>query len=877
VVVGGRSVDKVEECPQALVMRRVFWSFVLLLLMGVPVRGSEALSFEQDIRPVLKKHCFHCHGERGKKEGGQDLRLVRFMGREADGGLPVVTPGDPERSALLHLVRSGEMPEAETKLNAGEIALLERWISEGARTRKPEPETIPDFYVTDEERGFWSFQPIRAVEPPPADETAGPHPIDRLVSARHREHGLTFAGPADRRTLLRRASMDLLGLPPTPEEVADFAADPAPDAWERAIDRLLASPHYGERWGRHWLDAAGYADSNGAVEADSLRPHAWRYRDYVVRALNDDMPWDRFIQEQLAGDELAGVSHGAAGAIVADPAAREKLVATGFLRMAPDGSADNPPDQNLARHQVVSDTLHILGTSILGLTVQCAQCHDHRYDPLAQEDYYRLRAIIEPVFDPKAWRGPGERLYSLYTEADRARAAEIEAQAVEKEKENAAWAKSVLDGIFEKRVAAAPEAWRAPARAIRETPEAQRTPEQRQFLKDHPDLNVGTHEGLLNVFDPPAEQELFKKRDEVKALRATKPPEGFVMAATEVAGQVPATALFHRGDPDQPKQTVAPGEILVISRPMTPDLEARRDGGPATSGRRLAYARWLTGGEHPLVARVLVNRFWAHHFGRGLVTTLGDFGMLGAPPTHPELLDWLASDFMAHGWRLKRLHKLILTSRTWQQSGHHGDSAERDPDNQWLARWSLPRLDAETLRDSLLALGGRLHPAAGGPPVPVARHGSGRIVTGEEMLNPNSEPVGVKPLGDEENRRSVYILQRRSRPLTVLDTFDLPVMSPNCEKRPVTTVSLQALMLMNDTFVLEQAAAVAARVEREAPAGRAHRIARLWQLAYGHEPTALETAQALVFLRDNADLGEAGALASLAQVLVNSNRFLYIE
>lgn len=845
--------------------------------MVVHVQAAESLTFEQDIRPVLKKHCFHCHGERGKKEGGQDLRLVRFMGRETDDGLRVVTPGDPEGSALLHLVRSGAMPDAETKLNAQELALLERWIKEGAHTLQPEPESLPDFYITDLERQFWSFQPIRPVDPPaPAEGGPAPHPIDRFVEAGLKAQGLDFAPPADRRTLLRRATFDLLGLPPTPEELAAFEADAAPNAWDRAIDRLLASSHYGERWGRHWLDVAGYADSNGAVEADSPRPHAWRYRDYVVKAVNDDKPWDQFIQEQLAGDELAGVNHGDTRAIVTDPAAREKLVATGFLRMAPDGTADNPPDQNLARNQVVTDTLHIIGTSLLGLTVHCAQCHDHRYDPLAQEDYYRLRAVFEPVFDWKAWRGPGERVYSLYTDADRVQAAEIEAQAVVKEKENAAWAKTVLDGIFEKRVAAAPEELRGTARTIRDTPEGQRMPEQQQFLKDHPDLNVGTHEGLLNVFDPPAEQQLFEKRDEVKALRATKPPEGFVMAATEVAGQVPATVLFNRGDHDQPKQPVGPGEIAVISRPATPDLEARNEQVP-TSGRRLAYARWLTGGQHPLVARVLVNRFWAHHFGRGLVSSLGDFGMLGARPTHPELLDWLATDFMTHGWRLKRLHKLLLTSRTWQQSGRNADSAERDPDNQWLARWSLPRVDAETLRDSLLALSGTLHPVAGGPPVAVARHGSGRIVTGEEMLNPNGEPVGVKPLGSEELRRSVYILQRRSRPLTVLDTFDFPIMSPNCESRPVTTVSLQSLMLMNDTFVLEQAAALAARVEREAPAGRVHGISRLWQLVYGKDPTAEETAQGLVFLRENADLGEAKALASLAQVLINTNRFLYIE
>jgi hypothetical protein len=423
-----------------------------------------------------------------------------------------------------------------------------------------------------------------------------------------KKQGLDFAPPADRTTLLRRASFDLLGLPPTGDDVAALAGDSSPQAWERAIDRLLSSPHYGERWGRHWLDVAGYADSNGAVEADSVRPHAWRYRDYVVASHNADKPWDQFIQEQLAGDELAGVVHGGASAIVEDAAARERLVATGFLRMAPDGTADGPPDANLARNQVMADTLQIVGTSLLGLTVHCAQCHDHRYDPVAQEDYFRMRAVFEPVFDWKAWRSPQERLYSLYTEADRARAAEIEAQAVVKEGENSAWARTVLDGIFEKRVMAAPVALQETARVIRGTPENERTDEQRQFLKDHPDLNVGTHEGLLNVFDPPAEQQLFKKRDEVKALRATKPPEGFVMAATEVTGQVPVTVLFHRGDHDQPRQPVAPGEVTVLSAEGQVDVESRPSG-LQSSGRRLAYARWLTSGRHPLVARVLVNRF----------------------------------------------------------------------------------------------------------------------------------------------------------------------------------------------------------------------------------------------------------------------------
>ena len=886
-------------------MRWVTTIMTLIPAAALYARNPEPVTYEHDVRPVLKKHCFHCHGERGVKKGGLDLRLVRFMNHRADDGHPVVTPGQPEASAIIHLVRSGEMPEAEQKLSVREIELLETWISQGAQTLQPEPESVPDFYITAAERSFWSFQPIPPTVPlPPAAsvasaasdpsavsaapaalaapaasvvEAAAPiHPIDQFIAVAMKKQGLDFAAPADRTTLLRRASFDLLGLPPTGDDVAALAGDSSPQAWERAIDRLLSSPHYGERWGRHWLDVAGYADSNGAVEADSVRPHAWRYRDYVVASHNADKPWDQFIQEQLAGDELAGVVHGGASAIVEDAAARERLVATGFLRMAPDGTADGPPDANLARNQVMADTLQIVGTSLLGLTVHCAQCHDHRYDPVAQEDYFRLRAVFEPVFDWKVWRSPQERLYSLYTEADRARAAEIEAQAVVKEGENSAWARTVLDGIFEKRVMAAPVELQETARVIRGTPENERTDEQRQFLKDHPDLNVGIHEGLLNVFDPPAEQQLFKKRDEVKALRATKPPEGFVMAATEVAGQVPVTVLFHRGDHDQPRQPIAPGEVTVLSAEGQVEVESRPLG-LQSSGRRLAYARWLTSGRHPLVARVLVNRFWSHHFGRGLVTSLGDFGLLGARPTHPELLDWLARDFMDHGWKLKRLHKLILTSRTWQQSGRHPASAEIDPENQWLARWGLPRMDAETLRDSLLSVSGSLETSAGGPPVPVARHASGRIVTGEEMLNPNGEPVGVNSSGPAEFRRSLYVMQRRSRPLTVLETFDFPVMAPQCEKRPVTTVTLQSLMLMNDTFVLDQSAAVAARVGRDVPVGSVRRIERLWQLVYGRLPDAPESARALVFLRENAALGELPALAALSQVLLNTNGFLYIE
>jgi mono/diheme cytochrome c family protein len=856
--------------------------FILLLLL-LSALGSWAseISFGKSIRPLLKAHCFHCHGEGGRKEGGVDLRLRRFLLKETDAG-PVMVPGDPGRSHLLALVRSGEMPKGETKLSAAEIGLLESWIAAGAPVQTPEPESIPDIYIPDEERNFWSFRPVQASAVP----VGAGHPVDLFVGAQLRAAGLDFLPEADAPTLFRRLSFDLTGLPPEPEALEAFLAawerDPE-SAWQEAIGAALSSPHYGERWGRHWLDAAGYADSDGH-EADKPRAHAWHYRDYVVAALRDDLPWDRFLMEQLAGDELAAVTHDTAAASVHREGVAAQLAATGFLRMAPDPTDEGLPDPALARNQVMAETIRVVTSSLLGLTVACAQCHDHRYDPISHVDYHRMRAVFEPLYDWKEWRPPGQRLYSLYTAAERAEAARIEAEAAEMDAERTSFALRRLDQIFAERLAQVPEAEREAVRVARNTGEAKRTPAQQELLKRYVEANVARQEGLLLLFDPAAEA--TRKEMEAKAAthRATRPRERFLMAATET-GSRPVTVLFHRGDHLQPRGPIdpAPPEVLA-AEPVNPF------GGTIpelpSSGRRLAFARWITSGDNPLTARVLVNRFWMHHFGRGIVRTPGDFGALGERPTHPELLDWLASDFVRHGWQLKRMHRLILTSRTWRQR-----SDPNPPDGtgeQLYHGWKLQRLDAESVRDAMLAVSGQIDRRVGGEPVPVARDvGSGRIVPGREVINPGNGMIDrIDSVAAQGNRRSLYMEARRSRPLTVLEAFDLPVMNPNCTARSVTTVAPQALLLLNDAFVAEQAATFAARI-RKATEAPVEQIRCAWKLAFSREPSALETSRSLVFLhRQREALRQSGqasesagsrALTAWCHVLLAANRFLYLD
>jgi hypothetical protein len=895
-------------------MRRFVPCFALLFVCCLAVIATRAedaapadksptgLTFERDIRPILKARCFHCHGEEEEVEGNLDVRLRRFLEKGGDSG-PAIVPGKPGESPLVERIRSGDMPPVEDeskKVTAAELKLIEQWIAQGAKTARPEPETLSDAdLITEEERSFWSFQPVRRPTVPAVkDADQVRTAIDAFVLRKLEAEGFSLSPDADRLTLVRRVSFDLLGLPPTPEMVREFVEDESPDAYERLVDRLLALPDYGDRWGRHWLDVAGYADSEGYTIDDVERAWAWKYRDWVIQSLNADKPFDEFIREQLAGDEMVKPPY---AELPSEDIA--KLIATGFLRMAPDGTGGGADDVELAKNEVMAETIKIVSSSLLGLTVGCAQCHDHRYDPIPQSDYYRLRAIFEPAYDWKKWKAPNARRVSLYTEANKAAAAEIEEKAKAILDERSKKQNEFIEATFEKELAKLPEDMQPAAREARETDAKKRTPEQKELIKKFPSLNVSA--GSLYLYDSKAAAELKKMADEAAALRETKPKEQFVRALTEVPGAVPKTFFFARGDHEQPKQELEPAGLTVLNNNSESAKLPLNDEQLPTTGRRLAWAQRLTNGEHPLVARVLVNRIWMHHFGRGLVATAGDFGFLGNRPTHPELLDWLASEFVASGWSLKHLQRVILTSSVYRQAGVSSVVAEAnsestpqmvDPDNALYWQFPLRRLQAETVRDAVLAVTGKLNPKRHGEAVPVMADLVGQFVIGKENLNAG-RPGAVIDMKGEDFRKSVFIQWRRSRPLTVLDTFDLPRMEPNCEQRNASTVATQSLFLMNSSFVTEMAEDFATRVREEAGTNTGEQVRLAWQLALTRAATDTEVKDALAFLehqtrhftekpvmvRDEKEkkdvprnAGEV-ALANLCQLLLSSNEFLYVD
>lgn len=869
--------------------------FLLSSVLALPLvtaRGEQrTLTFEKDVRPIFKTHCTHCHGEEEKPEGGIDLRLRRFMDKTLKGGEQVLVPGQPSKSELVAVIRSGDMPKKGKQVSEEELAIIEQWIAQGAKTAKPEPMTLAaGAVISDDDRQYWAFQPVkRPLVPTSVDLKKVRTPVDAFVLHKMGEKGLTFAPEADRRSLIRRLSLDLTGLPPELDEVEAFAADTAPDAYERLVEKLLGSQAYGERWARHWLDVVGYADSNGYSEADSVRPQAWRYRDYVIRSVNEDKPWNEFIQEQLAGDELAGATHADTQQAVLDAKRRDDLIATAFLRMAPDGTGDTVDDPKLAKNQVIAEQMKITSSSLLGLTVGCAQCHDHRYDPITQADYYRMRAIFDPAYNWEAWRTPAQRLYSLYTPEDKAKAAEIEKRVGEINLQAQAMSKKFLDEIFEKEIVKLPEAERQPYREARATPKNKQTPEQKALIKKYPSA-LALYS--LNLYDQKLQDQVDAKVAEGTKLRATRPAEGFIMALTELKGKVPESKLFNRGDHEQPKQTVTPGELTVLANSaIEPFKPAQVSSG--STGRRLAYAQWLTSGKHPLVSRVLVNRFWLNHMGRGIVNTPGDFGRQGELPSHPELLDWLADEFVKGGWKLKPLHRLIVLSNAYRQSSVSPTSVRSDPENKLYARFKVQRLDAEALRDSMLAVTGSLVQTAYGAPSGIGRDPAGRIVVGKDKGTINT--FKMESAGQDDFRRSIYVQVRRSTPLTVLDAFDAPTMVPNCEMRRQSTVAPQSLLMMNDTFILDSAKHLAERLQVDVPDNPRAQIAHAWNLLFGRPASDDDLVRSLSYLDQQTQAltqyhhdiqhpkgapkpnPPREAMASLCQILFSSNRFLYIE
>lgn len=875
-------------------------TYRVLLALAVTAFAPSAASsaskrtFEADVRPILKAHCFHCHGEEGKLEGNLDVRLVRLLEAGGDSG-PVIVAGKAGRSYLIERIENGEMPPGEKKLSPEELRVIREWINQGTRTARPEPTSADQLAFTDEERAFWSFQPVVA---PPVPETMEIDrvrtPVDAFVLNRLERAGLRFSPDADRRTLIRRAYFDLLGLPPSPEEVDNFVNDSKPQAWSRLLDQLLASEHYGERWAQHWLDVAGYADSDGYSEKDRVRESAWKYRDYVIRSMNADKPFDQFLVEQLAGDELVARPH----RNLSD-ADKDRLVATSFLRNGPDGTGDASVNQDVARNEVVADTINIVSTSILGLSVGCARCHNHRFDPITHVDYHRIRAIFEPAYDWKNWLSPEDRRLSLWSDSERQLAAEVDAELLRADEERNEQLKQHRSEVLDIELARLPSHLRLKADVIRDAvlnrTGRDRTAEQAAILKKYPKLNVGIGT-LAQAHKERYQRELKEYNERVAEITARRPKDNFIRALFESPGNVPVTHLFRRGNHTQPAEEVLPGELSILTSDKASVVPVKHPG-LETTGRRLAYARHLTSGQHPLTARVLVNRIWMHHFGRGIVGTPGDFGSQGERPTHPELLDWLADRFVRNGWSLKTFHRLLMMSTVYRQSSKRTESLNAvDPDNRLLGRMNLRRLDAEQIRDAVLAVSGNLNPTLYGPPLPVTADGVGQVVIG----TPKNDRAGrVIPLtGNAAYRRSVYVQARRTLKLGMLEAFDAPTMTPNCEQRSSSTVAGQSLLFMNNAELLNQSEIFAERVIADAGPDASRQIRRAWRLALSNEPSTEQLRRSLTFVARQktfasqrtgeltpeetnnvrfAEQPEKQALATFCQFLFSNNAFLYVD
>ncbi len=857
-------------------------------------------TFEKAVLPILQARCFTCHGA-DKQKAGLDLRSRAGMLRGGESG-PVLVPGSAKGSLLWQQLTKDRMPPGKDKLTPTEKAAILAWIESGAHANETAaipPKDGPDRQVRDEDRKFWAFQkPTRPPVPAVTARARVRNPVDSFVLAALEKKGLTLSPEADRLTLLRRASFDLTGLPPSPQEIDSFLADTRPDAYERLIDRLLASEPYGERWGRHWLDVAGYADSEGILDADYVRSAAWRYRDWVIRAFNRDLPYDRFLIEQIAGDERVDYwtvyqSRPELGAEVTDA-----LIATGYLRCASDTS--RPDFVNIKNapgyyYQTLDDTVKIVASSTLGLTVQCAKCHRHKYDPIPQTDYYRLQAIFMSGYRPAQWVPQVQRRLLEATAAQEKEAkdhnARLDAATAPLRKQLQELQREYGDRLFAERLAKLPAQIREDVRVALATPAPKRT-EVQKYLASKFEAELRPPPPVLAKLLPATYPEYGTKTQEVsegiKRLEAQKRTFAEIRAFYDLPGD-PKTPLLRRGDYLNPGPEVQPGVLAVLATPRTFDLKPRLKEA-RSSGRRLAFARWLTQPDHPLTARVMVNRIWYHHFGRGIVATLDNFGKTGSPPSHPELLDWLATEFVARGWSIKSMHRLIMTTSTYRQASRlriadrglrneepsaNPQSAFRnpqsvDPDNVLLWRQRLRRLEAEALRDAVLNVSGTLNPQLYGPPVPMVRQGGGEVVT----------PAG--PAGD---RRSVYLQVRRSQPLTFLQAFDQPVLETNCTHRETSTVSSQALTLLNSDFMTRQAEAFARRVLSEAPADPATHALKV---AFGRVATARERERFGAFLTTQAQrhAGAIGmqpeearrrAVVDLCHMLLSANEFAYVD
>ena len=842
---------------------------------------------EADVFPIFQMRCVVCHGKR-KQEGGLDLRTRAAALKGGHSG-PAIVPGKSADSLALNRILAGQMPPPKLLFeyfvrppSNPEVDTLRRWIETGAAPAPPSVATVKeDRPISDKERAWWSFQPPRrpAIPEVRAARNQIRNPIDQFLLARLEAKSLRYNPEASRLALLRRVSLDLTGLPLTPEQVEAYERDTRPDAYERLVDRLLESPHYGERWAQFWLNAAGYSDSEGIIDEDKIRPNAWRYRDYVIRAFNADKPYDRFLTEQIAGDELVDYKH----VQEVDAFTIEKLTATGFLRLVPDGTYSPANNSIPERMNVIADEIEVLSSTVLGLTVGCARCHNHKYDPIRQRDYYQLSAILQSAYDPYDWVKPTERNLDVALAAEKQAVASwndpIQADIKKKEAELAAKAKPLREQILKERVQSLPETVRADLLLTAATPEKERTTLQKYLAEKFEDTFKNASDDLTKKF-PEFAAENTRNRKEIAELRAKLKAKPDLRALYEMGGDPSPVFLLRRGDANVLGEPVQPDTPAVLTRTGLIKPYAPAPPFPDATGRRLGLAQWLTQPDHPLTSRVMVNRLWMHHFGRGIVASPSNFGRMGVAPSHPELLDWLAAEFVQSGWSLKKMHRLMVTSAAYRQSSAMEPLAQAaDPDNTLLWRMPLRRMDAEQLHDSILQATSRLDPTPFGEPVRVDAKPGGEILA-----------EGTKAGW----RRSIYVLQRRTTPMTMLEVFDQPPMSPNCIERSHSTVSTQALQMMNSEMIRERARFLAGRLMDEFPGLRERQVERLYLRTLARPPTADETAKALAdidklvaFWTDHLQSEQSpgprhenarwSALASFCHAMLSSAEFAYID
>ena len=838
----------------------------LLLFMACSAAGaaSSPPDFQGDVLPILSRRCLQCHGE-AVRMGNLDLRSPASMLQGGNKGLALVK-GSARQSLLYQRIVDQSMPMGEEKLTEEEVGVIGAWIDSGAGT-----DASGTAEASNEQplAGHWAFVgPERPQIPRINDAEWVRSPVDAFILRELEKQGIRPSPPADRRTLLRRVYLDLTGLPPTPEEVDAFLRDESADAYGRVVEDLLSRPQYGERWARHWLDVVRYAETNG-YERDGTKPHAWRYRDYVIDALNDDKPFDRFLTEHVAGDEI-------------EDSDAEAQIATTFLRLG--AWDDEPADPDVDRYDQLDDVLGVTATAFLGLTIRCARCHDHKFEPFPQEDYYRLLAVFEPLKRPQEERadldvlvGTKEEL-AVYRKAMEKADAEVALVREPLEDQKKAILKRVLE---ENRGLPAELSWSEQVETVLAAlaDPKKRSDEQKELVENF--------RGLLDeaICEEASREESGRLLEyelqiaEINASRPKEPPRAYIW---QEDAETSPTRVFARGDIRRPGKEVEPGVPSVFG--------AGRLEGPSafnkSTGRRLALARWMARPDNPLVARVIVNRIWQGHFGEGLVASENDFGLMGQRPTHPRLLDYLATELILSGWSLKHIHRLIVTSRTFQlSSAWDPRAAEIDPDQQLLWRWKPRRLEAEAVRDSILALSGRLNLEMHGPSVYPALT--------EAVLAGQSRPGEGWGESTEQqaSRRSVYVFSKRSLAVPELEALDAPDTSSSCEQRRVSTTGPQALIFLNGDFIHQQAGYFADRLLREAGEDRKEWVRSAFELALGRPPRLDELKVAIKFLRDHerqirfdlraaekeADDSGREALEGFLLTLLNTNEFFYLN